>query len=291
LLQLDNMQRIIDTHIHIWDFSRAEYSWLKGDTSILNRTYSINEIAAERKQAGITDGVMVQAACNLDDTRLMLEVAAQTDWLYGVVCWLPLQNTKETERLLQEEFLPNKYFVGMRHLIHDEADSQWLLQPAVIESLKLLAKYNKPYDVVGVKPEHIETVLKVSELVPELKMVFDHLNAPPIPSGEKYGSWGELMKEAAQNKNLYAKISGLGTAGGSFEGRTPENIKPYVAFALEHFETNRCFCGGDWPVSALANTYSKTWQQIKQLVNELTDEVGQQQIYFDNANRFYNLGL
>jgi L-fuconolactonase len=285
------MHRIIDTHIHIWDFSRAEYAWLKGDTSILNRSYFINEIEEERKTAGITDGILVQAACNLDDTRLMLEVAAKNDWLHGVVCWLPLQNTKETERLLQEAFLPNQYFVGMRHLIHDEPDAKWLLQPAVIESLKLLAKNNKPYDVVGVKPEHIETVLKVSEQVPELKMVFDHLNAPPIFTQEKFGKWGELIKIAAQNKNLYAKISGLGTASGNFENRTTEDIKPYVAFALEHFGTERCFCGGDWPVSALANSYTKTWHQIQQLVNELTTELEQQQVYFNNANRFYNLGL
>lgn len=285
------MQRIIDTHIHIWDFSRAEYAWLKGDTSILNRTYFINEIEEERKTAGVTDGLMVQAACNLEDTRLMLEVAAKTDWLHGVVCWLPLMDTRQTEQLLQEEFLPNKYFAGMRHLIHDEADAQWLLQPAVIESLKLLAKYNKPYDVVGVKPAHIETVLKVAELVPELKMVFDHLNAPPIPMQEKFGKWGEWMKTAAQNKNFYAKISGLGTAGGNFENRTTEDIKPYVAFVLEHFGTEHCFCGGDWPVSALANTYSKTWQQIQQLVNGLTTTYQQQQLYFNNANRFYNLSL
>jgi L-fuconolactonase len=285
------MRRIIDTHIHIWDFARADYPWLKGDTSILNRTYSINEIAEERKKAGITDGVMVQASCNLDDTNLMLEVAAQTNWLHGVVCWLPLQNTKETERLLQENFLPNNYFVGMRHLIHDEADSQWLLQPAVVESLKLLAKYNKPYDVVGVKPEHIETVLKVSAIVPELRMVFDHLNAPPIPSGEKYGRWGELMKEAAQNKNFYAKISGLGTAGGNFEGRTAEHIKPYVAFALEQFGVNRCFCGGDWPVSLLANSYGHTWDDTKTILSSLLNLVEQEKVYFHTANEFYNLGL
>ncbi|HMT75137.1 MAG TPA: amidohydrolase family protein [Chitinophagaceae bacterium] len=285
------MQRIIDTHIHIWDFSRADYPWLKGDTSILNRTYSISEIEEERKIAGVTDGVMVQASCNLDDTRLMLEVASQNEWLHGVVCWLPLMNTKETERLLQEEFLPNPYFVGMRHLIHDEPDTEWLLQPAVIESLKLLAKNNKPYDIVGVKPEHIETVLKVAELVPELRMVFDHLNTPPIPAKEKYGRWGELMKVAAQHKNFHAKISGLGTASGSFEDRTTEDIKPYVAFVLEHFGAERCFCGGDWPVSVLANTYSNTWRNTKTILASLLGETELKKVYFTNANRFYNLGL
>ncbi|MBK6936877.1 MAG: amidohydrolase family protein [Chitinophagaceae bacterium] len=285
------MQRIIDTHIHIWDFSRADYPWLKGDTSILNRTYSISEIEEERKIAGVTDGVMVQASCNLDDTRMMLEVASQNEWLHGVVCWLPLMDTKETERLLEEEFLLNPYFVGMRHLIHDEPDTKWLLQPAVIESLKLLAKHNKPYDVVGVKPEHIETVLNVAELVPDLRMVFDHLNAPPIPAKERFGKWGELMKVAAQNKNFYAKLSGLGTASGNFEGRTAEDIKPYVAYTLEHFGVGRCFCGGDWPVSALANSYSRIWQMTKEIIDELVHKDIRHKVYFNNANTFYNLNL
>jgi L-fuconolactonase len=285
------MQRIIDTHIHVWDFDRAEYPWLKGDTSLLNRTYKIDEIGAERRNAGITDGIMVQASCNLDDTELMLEVAGENEWIHGVVCWLPLMNTKETARLLEDEFLPNRYFAGVRHLIHDEQDNQWLLQPGVIESLKLLAHFNKPYDVVGVKPEHIETVLKVAEQVPGLRMVFDHLNAPPIPARERYGSWGSLMKEAAKNPNFHAKISGLGTAGGNFEGRTTDDIKPYMAFALEHFGTGRCFCGGDWPVSLLANSYTDTWASTKSVLSSLLNEKELEEVYFSNANDFYGLGL
>lgn len=285
------MQRIIDTHIHVWDFDRAEYPWLKGDTSVLNRTYRIGELEAERRTAGITDGVMVQASCNLDDTYLMLEVAEQNDWIHGVVCWLPLMDTDKTARLLEEEFLPNRYFTGVRHLIHDEPDTRWLLQPAVIESLKLLARYDKPYDVVGVLPEHIETVLKVAELVPGLRMVFDHLNAPPVPSGERYGRWGAWMKEAAQNPAFHAKISGLGTAGGNFTGRTTEDIKPYVAFVLEHFGTDRCFCGGDWPVSLLANSYADTWANTRSVISALLGEKEQGKVYFSNAGRFYGLEL
>ena len=51
-----------------------------------------------------------------------------------------------------------------------EANPKWLLQDTVIESLKILeVKYNLTYDVVGVLPEHIRTVLTVTEKVPELK--------------------------------------------------------------------------------------------------------------------------
>jgi L-fuconolactonase len=49
-------------------------------------------------------------------------------------------------------------------------------------------------------------------------MVFDHLNQPPISTNERFGKWGQLMSVAANHKNFYAKISGLGTASGNFSG-------------------------------------------------------------------------
>jgi L-fuconolactonase len=83
------------------------------------------------------------------------------------------------EQVLLETYSQNTYFKGVRHLIHNEQDPNWLLKNEVIESLAILAKNNFPYDIVGIVPQHIETALKVAERVPELKMVFDHLNQPP----------------------------------------------------------------------------------------------------------------
>ena len=283
--------KIIDTHVHVWDLEKADYPWLKNDVSILNRTWRIAEIENERKQAGITAGVLVQASGNLEDTDLMLETAHKTDWICGVVAWLPLMDPTVTQRLLDEKLLKEKYFKGIRHQIHDEKDTRWLLQPAVIESLKIISSYGIPYDVVAIKPEHIETVLKLAEKIPGLRMVFDHLSWPPISTKERFGRWGELMEEAAHHKSLYAKISGLGTASPNFENRTADDIKPYVEFALQHFGTDRCFCGGDWPVSMLVNNYIQSWQITKDIVNSLLNEPERSKVFFSNANEFYNLGL
>jgi L-fuconolactonase len=283
--------KIIDTHVHVWDLEKAAYPWLEGDRSILNRTWRIEEIENERKKAGITAGVLVQASSNLEDTEFMLETAARADWICGVVAWLPLIDPGATHRLLEERFLKEKYFKGVRHQVHDEKDTKWLLQPQVIESLKIISSYKIPYDVVGIIPGHIETVLEVAEKIPGLRMVFDHLSWPPIPTQERFGRWGDLMKTASQHKNLYAKISGLGTASGNFEHRTADDIKPYVEFALQNFGTDRCFCGADWPVSMLANDYFQTWQITKDILNSLLSETEKNKVLFSNANKFYNLGL
>jgi L-fuconolactonase len=285
------IKKIVDTHVHVWDLGRAEYSWLQGDTSILNNTWIVEQVEEERKEAGITSGVLVQASGNIEDTRVMLETAYKTDWISGVVCWLPLMDAEETQELLEENFLEESYFKGVRHQVHDEKDPKWLLQPSVIESLEILAAYDIPYDVVAVLPDHIETALEVAEKIPGLRMVFDHLSQPPISTNQKFGKWGELMSEASKHPNFYAKISGLGTASGNFKNRKTDDIKPYVAFTLQHFGADRCFCGGDWPVSLLADSYVNTWQTYKDILQSLLPEKEQEKVFYSNAQKFYDLSI
>jgi L-fuconolactonase len=281
--------KIIDTHIHIWNFDKAEYPWLDGNTSILNRTYTIDEIEEERINAGIVEGVLVQASNNFEDTDWMLENAANVDWITGVVGWLPLQDPEATNKGLTEKYLPNKYFKGVRHLIHDEPDADWLLQPTVIESLQILAEHNLTYDVVGVLPKHIEVALKVAEKVPSLKMIFDHLNQPPVKAKEKFGVWGDLMKQASQHKNFYAKISGLGTTSGKQINEVHDELLPYIEYILNLVGTERCFCGGDWPVSLLAGSYTDIWNCYKNILPQLLNEEECDKIFYANAKQFYNL--
>lgn len=278
-------QKIIDTHIHIWQLDQSSYQWLQGNTSILNRNYDLQELEPERKAAGITNGILVQADITREDTEWMLKAAANTDWIDGVVCWLPLKNPEATAKFVEER---SPYFKGVRHLIHDEADPRWLLQDTVLESLSLLAKHNIPYDVVGVLPEHIETVLQVARKVPGLRMIFDHLNQPPVAAKEKFGKWGTLMQEAALNPNFYAKISGLGTTAGK-DSWNAGDLQPYIEFILKHFGEDRCCCGGDWPVSLLAGSYTYTWSQYKEVFNRSLNEEGREKLYHINAERFYNL--
>ncbi len=282
-------QKIIDTHLHIWNLTKAEYTWLQDDETIINRTYNISEVEEERLKANISEAILVQAANNFEDTNWMLQVAAKTPWVAGVVGWLPLQQPELLEKRWIETYKHNPAFKGVRHLIHIEPDTNWLLQEAVIESLKLIANYKLSYDVVGILPEHLEVIIQLGEKVPELRMVLDHINQPPIATKETFGRWGELIKEASANPNLYAKISGLGTASKNLQGWQPDDLKPYINFALEQFGTERCCCGSDWPVSLLAGTYSKTWQAYQDIIASLLSEEDQNKVLYHNAATFYNL--
>jgi len=282
---------IIDAHVHTWDFSKAAYTWLDGDTSILNRNYLVEQMEHERIQAGVTAGVLVQAANNVEDTAWMLQVAERNSWIKGVVGWLPLEDSEATQDHLSHAWVHNAYLKGARHLIHNEPDPAWLLQPGVLNSLAVLANHHLTYDLVGVNNAHLETALEVMDKVPELRMVLDHLNQPPIAKKEQFGRWGELMAAAARNPHCFVKISGLGTASGNLTGWQKEDLVPYVAFVLEQFGVDRCFCGGDWPVSLLAGSYPQIWGAYRAILGQLLNEQEQAQVLYHNVVRFYQLSI
>jgi L-fuconolactonase len=281
------MNNLIDTHIHIWNLSQVEYPWLKGNTSILNRTYDLSELEPQRKAAGVTAGILVQAANSAEDTTWMIRTAESHPWITGVVGWLPLQDPDATARILEESYTPEGILKGVRHLIHDEPDPRWLLQDSVLESLGLLAAKDIPYDLVGVLPAHIETALRVAGKWPDLRMVFDHCNQPPI--GRIDRSWEAQMTAAATHQNFYVKLSGLTTAAKNGDQWTTAGLEPSIEFMLKHFGTHRCFCGGDWPVSLLAGSYERTWSAYQSTIERLLDPQAQAQLLYQNAERFYRL--
>lgn len=283
------MDNIIDTHVHCWDLKRARYEWLDGDGTLLNRSYAFSEVQPFLGEAGISGALLVQAANNLDDTEWMLETARTYTEVLGVVGWLPLHDPETVGSLLEQRFLADAYFKGVRHLIHNEVDSRWLLREPVLESLRLLAAHGIPYDVVGVIPEHLETALEVAARIPGLRLMLDHLNQPPIADKVTFGRWGELMAEAARHGQVWCKVSGLGTAARKGDNWTAAEIEPYVAFVFERFGAERCVCGGDWPVSLLAGPYVRTWQVYREVIAKLLPAESQRLVCRDNAMEFYNL--
>ena len=93
------------------------------------------------------------------------------------------------------------------------------------------------------------------------------------------------METASRHQNFYAKISGLGGT----TGWSAAEVKPYVEFVLDKFGTDRCCCGGDWPVSLLTGNYTHTWQSYIDVVNDLSAVADRDKVFFSNAQQFYKL--
>jgi L-fuconolactonase len=277
---------LIDTHLHIWDLERGDYPWLGPESGILYRTYAVGEVDASRRDAGVDGAILVQAANNRRDTDLMLESMAGHPWILGVVGWVDLMGAAGT-LATAAELKSTGRVVGIRHLIHNEPDPDWIVQPAVLDGLRALAEVGLPYDVVSVLPRHLAHVATVAQAVPELRLVIDHLSKPPIASGD-LREWRQLFAAAAEHPNVSAKVSGLDTAArpGSW---TVDDLRPAFDHALETLGPERLMYGGDWPVSILGGGYARQHAAFTALIAELSlDE--QQAIKSGTAIRVYGLG-
>lgn len=280
---------IVDCHQHFWDLDKVEYAWLVPEYGPIYRTFTPEELAPQLAAAGVDRTVLVQAANSFADTDAMLAQAAQYEWIGAVVGWVPLEDAAATARVLAERYLANPWFRGVRHLNHEEADPDWLVRPAVLDGLKVLAERQLVFEVVAVHPLHLGHVPILAKACPDLRIVIDHLAKPPIASGE-YGTWKADMRAAAAAPNVYAKISGLNTAADR-ETWHAGHLEEAIGFALEVFGPERLMFGSDWPVAILAGDYAKVWAETNKALDSLgVSDSDRAAILGGNAAVLYSIG-
>ncbi len=278
----------VDTHQHFWNLDEVAYPWLAPAYGAIYRNFDADDLAPQLRATGVEHTVIVQAMNSYADTDSMLAIAAAHDWVAGVVGWLPIHDPAETARKL-DEYGRNPWFKGIRHLIHDEPNPDWVVQKQVIEGLQLLADAGLTFDVVAVFPNHLKHVPTLAERAPNLRMVIDHLAKPP-PGAEERGTWRQQMAAAAESPNVYAKVSGLNTIMNDAENWTYEDLKPLIDTAIELFGAERLMFGSDWPVALLAGDYAKVWQETLKCLADLS--AGERDaILGGTGNAFYGLGL
>ena len=280
------MSGIIDAHQHVWDLAQAEYAWLGPEAGVLHRDFGMDDVAPEFAAAGVTGTVLVQSADNDEDTEHMFAVAERAPIVLGIVGYVPLHEPERAAERLAE-LMKRPRFCGVRNLIHDRPDPQWLLRPDVDEGLGLLERAGVPFDVVGVLPEHLEAVLAISERHPDLDLVIDHLNKPPIGLAD-HEPWASLMTRVAANPRVRGKVSGLYSAIGDPSDWTVDAIRPILDHVLEAFGPDRLMYGGDWPVSLIAGGYALVWSGIDELLGGL-DAADRDLILAGTARSFYSL--
>lgn len=275
---------VVDAHQHFWNLETGSYPWLTPESGPIFRTFEPEELIPQLAAAGVERTVLVQSMDSYADTDAMLAQADAHDFIGAVVGWVPLDRPEEAAGAL-ERYRWHPRFAGVRHLIHDDPDPDWVVRDAVIEGLRLLAAAEVPFDVVAVLPRHLEHVPALAERVPGLRMVIDHLAKPPIKD-RGWEPWASLLARAAECPGVYAKVSGLNTAAS--EGWTGEELRPYVEHAVELFGPGRLMFGSDWPVATLAGDYAKVWRETRVALSGL-GEAERAMVLGGTAAHFYGI--
>ena len=242
----------VDAHQHFWDLERFQYPWMTADMTVLRQNYLPEDLRPQLDRMGVDRTLFVQAQHNLDENDWALGLAAEHPWIAGVVGWLDLQSPRLEEQI-EIRYAGNPQFVGVRHLVHDEADEKWISRDDVVHGLKLLARHDLTFDLL-LRPPHLKHIPELARRVPDLKMVVDHLAKPLIRTSE-IEPWRTDMVAVARIPGMHCKISGMATEA-DWHTWQATDFEPYVDATLELFGPERLMFGSDWPVCRLAGEYS-----------------------------------
>jgi L-fuconolactonase len=274
----------IDSHQHFWKVVRGDYFWMSPAVPTLYRDYLPEDLRPILARHGIDRTILVQAARTVAETDFLLDLARKNNFIGGVVGWLDMDSKDFPDQF--ERYCQNPKFIGLRPMLQDISEDDWILRPRVIESLKLLAKKDFPFDFLTYT-RHLPYVLKSLEEVPNLRAVIDHLSKPEIKAQVKE-PWKSLISEVARHKNVYCKLSGLITEA-DHKNWTTSHLRPYIDHAVKCFGLDRVMYGSDWPPCLLAGTYDEVIGTLRSMLEPHLDQRSEMAVFGGNAARFYRV--
>ncbi|WP_246742690.1 amidohydrolase family protein [Microvirga splendida] len=280
MIELQGVPMQIDSHQHFWRISRGDYSWLSPDLKLLYRDFGPEDLQPLLASHGIDRTILVQAAQTVAETEFMLQLAMSAPFVAGVVGWAEFTDPGAVEII--ERMADAPLIVGLRPMVQDIADDDWLVRPDLTPAFRTLIEQRLVFDAL-ILPRHLSRLLVVADRHPDLSIVVDHGAKPFIREGG-LDPWRADMVAVAARPNIVCKLSGLVTEAKA--DWTVIDLRPYVDHLLKVFGPQRLLWGSDWPVVNLAGGYDP-WREVTLELLSPLSETDQAAVLGGNAARIY----
>jgi L-fuconolactonase len=261
---------MIDAHQHCWRIGENDCVWPTPKEAAIHRDVLPEDWAAIARPLGVTGSVLVQSQESARDTAWLLDLAAEHDFLLGVVGWCNLK----TDPLPESPWLK-----GLRPMVQGRP-SGWLDEPALDRNLAAMARRGLVFDAL-VRPKHLPALRRMALRHPDLQIVIDH-GAKPEIARSGLGEWKAQMAQLADLPNVACKLSGLLTEAPA--GREYE-VAQVAEWLFKSFGADRLIWGSDWPVLELAGRYEGWLTLAKAAVPAEAHGA----VFEGNARRLYRL--
>ena len=224
---------IIDTHLHLYDPTRPQgVPYPPGP----NPPQALpNQYREDVTPLGISGGIKVEASPWVEDNLWVLETIKDAPIIVGMIG--DLDPTKSEFREYLERYHRNKLFLGIRYGNvwpgHDLVAA--VRKPEFIENMKVFAQTGLTLEIANPRFDLMEATVRLTDKVPELRVVVGHLQALPLPANpDVLRTYSNNLKDLRARK-AYAKISGLPRAANGQPQTSPADYKPMLDFIWDIF--------------------------------------------------------
>jgi L-fuconolactonase len=270
----------IDAHHHLWTLARGDYSWLTPDLAPIYRDFDLADLAPLLAAARIDGTILVQAAPSEAETIFLLDIAQAAGVVRGVIGWTDFDAGDATCRI--EALAARKLLVGLRPMVQDIADDDWLLKPELVQLLSVMARHGLVFDAL-VLPRHLPRLVQVVDRHPDLQFVLDHCAKPRLASRD-IAAWKHDVADLAERPNIVCKLSGLVTEAAPHWQLN--DLREAVDHVHDLFGPKRLIWGSDWPVVNLAGGYDSWLAAAEALLADLSSDE-KADVFGRNAARVY----
>lgn len=273
---------IVDAHHHLWELARFPYSWLApeapparfGDHTSIKRDYLPPDYRADFTGFQLQGSVHVQANCGADDP------VAETRWLQSLSEMGPVPGAVVAQADLCADNAPHlierhaKFPVlrGVRAMVAWDAGGRWrfadrpgiLLEPAFRRGVQALVERNLSLDLV-VLPGQLPEVADLTDAVPDLRIVINHLGQPEPDQPGNEEIWHQGIDMLKSCDNIFIKASGLWLVDKNWH---PDRLRPFIGHVIKTMGAKRVMYGSNLPVEKVNTSVPA---QIKALTDCLSD--------------------
>jgi L-fuconolactonase len=273
---------IIDAHTHFFDPRRPEgVTWPTKDMSIY-RPVLPNEFVALTKPFGVRGTIMVEVSERIEDHDWALALAAENPVIVAYLGRLtPGQPDFPT---LLDHYRKNPLFRGIRTFFG--AIGEGLNQPRFIEDLKRMADAGLEIDVAGAPqmlPKATLDLAKLSQRIPDLRMVINHLPMPKPDTPEGLSILSQGMKELKQCPLVYAKVSEVIRSVGGVVHQDLAFWKGSLDEVYALFGPDRVIYGSNWPSCLAVTEYEPVIGLVKEYFKSKGTEVSEKYFWKNSA--------
>ncbi len=270
----------IDAHHHLWMLARGDYGWLTPELAPIYRDFSMPDLSPYLAASRMDGTILVQAAPTEAETVFMLGIAEATEVVRGVVGWIDFDAADAVARI--EALAGQTLLVGLRPMVQDIPDDDWLLRPGLAAPLTAMTRRGLAFDAL-VLPRHLPRLSRLVDRHGDLQFVLDHCAKPHLATGD-IAEWKRQIAQLASHPNVVCKLSGLVTEAGA--DWQLADLRPAVDHVRACFGPQRLLWGSDWPVVDLAGGYARWLAAAETLLADLSfaEKVN---VFGGNAARVY----